>query len=145
MNQEVTSIDAIYYNQKTLLETQEKQQRWNQSSENREDLIQRELAPLQKDIEAKKALFQSIQSQSATAHHDLEVYETLLTEKRAKKEEMRIRQEGLHSQLQQVHNSLESIISERKQLWRDNEALNTEIEKMTATCEKENSNLNRIV
>ena len=111
MNQEVTSIDAIYYNQKTLLETQEKQQRWNQSSENREDLIQRELAPLQKDIEAKKALFQSIQSQSATAHHDLEVYETLLTEKRAKKEEMRIRQEGLHSQLQQVHNSLESIIS----------------------------------
>lgn len=141
----MNQIDEEYISRKAFLETQEKQMRWNQSSDSREVMIQRELSPLMKDSETKKQLIESMEKQQDQTKQDILVYENLLTEKRAKKGELIERQEMIHSQLQQVRDSLESIVSERKKLWRDNETINTDIEKITAIIDKENADFNRMV
>lgn len=141
----MNQIDEEYINRKAFLETQEKQMRWNQSSDSREVMIQNELSPLLKDAAIKKELIESMEKQQDQTKQDLLVYENLLTEKRAKKGELIERQEMIHSQLQQLRNSLEDIVSERKKLWRDNETINTDIEKITAIIDKENGDFNRMV
>lgn len=141
----MNQIDEEYINRKAFLETQEKQMRWNQSNDSREVMIQNELSPLLKDAEIKKELIESMGKQQDQTKQDLLVYENLLTEKRAKKGELIERQEMIHSQLQQLRNSLEDIVSERKKLWRDNETINTDIEKITAIIDKENGDFNRMV
>lgn len=138
-------IDKEYVTQKTFLETQEKQLRWNQSSENREELIQRELVPLQKDLEGKKELMESMKAQKEQSQNELNQLETTLQEKRTKKTQLARRQEEFHSQLQSVRNALESIVSERKRLWRENENRNTAIEKIQGANEKEQNDLHRVV
>lgn len=145
MISEMNQIDEEYISRKAFLETQEKQMRWNQSSDSREVMIQRELSPLMKDSETKKQLIESMEKQQDQTKQDILVYENLLTEKRAKKGELIERQEMIHSQLQQVRDSLENIVSERKKLWRDNETINTDIEKITAIIDKENADFNRMV
>lgn len=145
MISEMNQIDEEYINRKAFLETQEKQMRWNQSSDSREVMIQNELSPLLKDAAIKKELIESMEKQQDQTKQDLLVYENLLTEKRAKKGELIERQEMIHSQLQQLRNSLEDIVSERKKLWRDNETINTDIEKITAIIDKENGDFNRMV
>lgn len=145
MISEMNQIDEEYISRKAFLETQEKQMRWNQSSDSREVMIQRELSPLMKDSETKKQLIESMEKQQDQTKQDILVYENLLTEKRAKKGELIERQEMIHSQLQQVRDSLETIVSERKKLWRDNETINTDIEKITAIIDKENADFNRMV
>lgn len=145
MISEMNQIDEEYINRKAFLETQEKQMRWNQSSDSREVMIQNELSPLLKDAAIKKELIESMENQQDQTKQDLLVYENLLTEKRAKKGELIERQEMIHSQLQQLRNSLEDIVSERKKLWRDNETINTDIEKITAIIDKENGDFNRMV
>ena len=142
---EMNEVDREYITKKTFVETQEKQIRWEQSSENREELIQRELSPLQQNMQTKETLIQSIQGQLEKNQQDLTSFEKLLEEKKTKKMELKKKQEGIELQLQQVRNSLEEIVSERKRLWRENEVLNTDVDKLTTLCVKEKSELNKVV
>ena len=80
-----------------------------------------------------------------TTKRDAESLEQALQSKTQKKEELNMRQSTLRVQMNEIRASLEGVVTERKQLWRQNEELISGVEREEMVLEKDLSDLYRLV
>lgn len=144
---EAAEIESAFSTKQATLDIERSRRRWQQQEtpSEREKAMQQELEPMQKDVDAKQSIIQSIQQQLQATQTDSDALEQSVREKRQQKEELSQRQVQLRNELTNVRSSLEQVLANRKQLWRENELLNGEIEKETAALETDRKDLNRLV
>lgn len=145
--QRAAEVEAAFSAKQAALEMERSRRRWqqNESAEARELAMKRELAPMQQDVAAKAGILEGVREQLQTARSDAEALEQAVKQKHQQKEELAGRQSELRSELAGVRASLERVLAERKQLWRENETLNAEIEKESAARDADRGELNRLV
>ena len=145
--EEASQAESVLVAKQTQLETQRNRRRW-QTTGSPEELAAiraKEFSPLQADASAKERIVISTQKQLETTKRDAESLEQALQSKTQKKEELNMRQSTLRVQMNEIRASLEGVVTERKQLWRQNEELISGVEREEMVLEKDLSDLYRLV
>ena len=145
--EEASQAESVLVAKQAQLETQRNRRRWQitGSPEELAGIRAKELSPLQADASAKEKIMINTQKQLETTKRDAEALEQALQSKTQKKDELNMRQSTLRVQMNEIRASLEGVVTERKQLWRQNEELISAVEREETVLEKDLSDLYRLV